>query len=295
MSFHILWRQISSPLLLYLEGFAIFLLIISSVVTFCGHFRFIHKFPWIIKCPEFQGIFPNLLILYMALSLLVSCFIVSGNDFDHISAPYSECAISVLRSQSQWSLPRLLVLAALSILLLLESYFSYNRSYSLFLTERLVTSSKLRAFLPFTGWILTFSLLFWTAVSMVPMLMLFVCGIHFAANTVLSYSFYAAVRRSYSQCFEHHERTLHDDAHSQMVQQLRQIRLIFISASLSSLISAAVTCIFAMCGDADSVVFGCVLSSILLHLVCVNLAQVVDKKSQELLYDCDGKKKTEIG
>ena len=135
-------------------------------------------------------------------------------------------------------------------------------------TETFRSPSKLRLFLPYSIYILMLFGLIWCTISLIPIIMLFLCTFHFLVNTYFSYFFYVSVKISYAHVLSLHKNMqFMNDAYSQMHQQIKQIRLIYLLASLSSLISAFVNCSFTLCGTLRLVPFGLCINSIFLYLM----------------------------
>lgn len=98
--------------------------------------------------------------------------------------------------------------------------------------------------------------------------MLFLCGFHFFVNTYFSYFFYISVKDSYNQCLNLHKGMEYlGDAYTQMRQQIKQIKSVYLLASLSSLISAFINYSFTLCGTLRLLPFGLMINSLLLYLM----------------------------
>lgn len=267
--------------IIYATYISLIVFIYLFIGTFVGHFRFNYQCPWILKDEEISGIYPTLLLFYLIISFLISGFIIyiTRNDklfMAHSTFNYSFCHIqfsifstNVFENYFISDHYHLIILSTISMLFLLETYFSYNRYYGcIMVAEKFHSPSKLKIFLPYSIYILITFLLIYCTISMIPIIMVFLSGIHFIVNTYFSYFFYISVKISYSQVLKlHKDMEFMGDAYKQMKQQIRQIRYVYYSASIASLISAFVNCSFTLCGALRLIPFGLIINNLLLYLM----------------------------
>ena len=162
----------------------------------------------------------------------------------------------------------LIILWSLSMLLLLETYFSYNRYVSCITVARRLTSpSRVQIFLPYTIYVLIVLLLIWCSISLLPITMLFLCIFHFLINAYFSYFFYESVRISYAQTLQKHTNMKNGSLYSEMQQQIKQIRSVFLLAASSSLTSGLLNCLLTFCGTLQFIPFGLFINSMCLFLM----------------------------
>ena len=120
---------------------------------------------------------------------------------------------------------------------------------------------------PFAVYLCLFPLLFWTSLSVLPLLTPVLCTAHMASNVYFSYSFYSDIKLSYHhygltrECqMGRHMNHFMEDMH----QQLVCIRNIAIMSSLSSLITVASWCSVVLCASVRLLPFTLTLNCSLL-------------------------------
>eukprot|EP01084_Bolivina_argentea_P288394 494974_1 len=273
--------DITDYVIIYGTYFILLIHIYLLISNFAGHFKFTHRCPCIIKDEEISGIYPTLLIFYILISFLISSFIVYITWDDayysaHSTFNYTNCYIqfeiystNILQPNFIDNVYNIIILLTISILFLLETYFSYNRYYGIHVVSQFHAPSKLKKFLPYTIYIIILLLIIWCVISIMPILMIFVCIFHFLINTYFSYCFYVSVKFSYMQVFKSINCKMRflGGAYYQMQEQIKQIRLIYILATLSSLISGFINCSFALCNTLRLIPFGLFCNILLLFLM----------------------------
>ena len=248
----------STSSLLYETYGALFVLLLLFVLNFINHFQFNYKCPYIKRDIEVAGKYPTLIAIYITISIIVLLLIVfmiisSSMPPQHIFlSSYSECnALNLYVDdikfmfgifnvvENTWTMP---VLWLLSVLYGLESYFSFSRYYNI-----LDISKSCNLCLPFTIYVIIFFILFWFSISILPIFTPFLCFFHILNNAYFSYYFHHTIKISYSHIFEINDDDDHginvnthrnNNTYKDMQLQVKQIRIISILSTLSSIISA---------------------------------------------------------
>eukprot|EP01083_Nonionella_stella_P172294 590785_1 len=286
----------SDPTVLDMIGFyatccVLLIYIYIFICNFASHFKFNRcTCPWIVRDENVSAIYPTLLAFHIFIAFIISLLVTyrTWNNSHYTTQSISCYTQFKIHSTSGSGVQpadvfHLFSACSIYVLLLLETYFSYGRYYDCiyYVMKEGGTPSQYRVFLPFVVYMIVLFLLFWFSITMVPIITLFISIFHVLINTYYNYYFYIGIKLSYQQILEMQSS---GTTHDQMVQQIKQIRLIFRLSLVSAFVSALATCAFIACNSLFRVVPICLCCSSFCLFMVFNNNKVILKAT--VFCDC---------
>ncbi len=271
-----------SPIWFYVWVALTLLTLLLFVINFLNHFQFRGRRQCITQHEDGNGLYPGLLLCYLAGSILVSFFCLLQWNLSDPLLSSSACSFSPLSAGSSpldfdfllngwWTFCDICILSGL---LSMETYLAYSRFVGTISISNF--SEPSHVFIWYLLYIFIFISLTWVSVTLLPLLNFLVCLMHFVTNSYFGYYFYESVRVSYAHVLADDAMRRHTIVADEMEHQILQIRLSAIFAVCSSLVSSMGWFFYLTCQSVRLLPLQTTLNNLLLFAVFTKNRVFVD-------------------
>ena len=220
------------------------LLFLTNAMT---HFLFHHECPFLRRDVEVDGIYPTLLMLYIAVSAAMCALMLQ----DFSSPSNIDCSLT---HSSIDSLYLSCVTWLFVALLMLEIYIALTRWFNVVNGGSHHSHKSMNSLFALYCFVLL--VLSWISLTALPLLVLALASLHTLSTALFSFAFYRAIYASYSR---YGLDKIDEHVFGDMQRQIRLIRIVALSSSFTSALSALSWCSLVLCSASFAPWIPCVV------------------------------------